>query len=107
MAYILAIEIGLGPIPYFIASELFESAPRSAAMALGSISSWTCNFLVGMIFPSLQQVWGAYVFIPSAIVCLALVGFLKLYMPETRNRDPSSVAALINKGFRSKPLAIQ
>lgn len=87
-----------------ITTELFESGPRPAAMALGSLSSWTCNFIIGMAFPSLRSAWGAFVFMPFAIVCFGLVGLLKVYLPETRGRDPSEVVPLVNSGFQSKPL---
>ncbi|XP_037034948.1 solute carrier family 2, facilitated glucose transporter member 1-like isoform X2 [Bradysia coprophila] len=102
--YIIAYQMGLGPIPYFIGTELFESAPRPAAMALGSLSSWTCNFIVGMSFPSLQEAWNAFVFIPFAVVCFALSALLKFYLPETRGRDSSDIAPLVSEGFRSRPL---
>lgn len=85
-------------------TELFESGPRPAAMALGSLSSWTCNFIIGMAFPSLQSAWGAFVFLPFAVVCFALVALLKFYLPETRGRNSSEVVPLVRNGFRSRPL---
>lgn len=84
--------------------ELFESGPRPAAMALGSLSSWTCNFIIGMAFPSLQVAWGAFVFLPFAVVCFALVALLRFYLPETRGRDSSEVVPLVRNGFKSRPL---
>ncbi|XP_055629802.1 solute carrier family 2, facilitated glucose transporter member 1-like isoform X2 [Toxorhynchites rutilus septentrionalis] len=104
LLYILFYQIGLGPIPYFIGSELFEVGPRSAAMALGSLSSWSCNFLVAMSFLNLQSIWGAFVFLPFAVTCVLLAILLKLYLPETRGRHISSIVPLISNGFRSKPL---
>ena len=73
-------------------------------MALGSLSSWTCNFIVGMSFPSLQSVWGAFAFIPFAVICFALTTLLKFYLPETRGRDTSDIAPLVKDGFKSRPL---
>ncbi|XP_049317599.1 solute carrier family 2, facilitated glucose transporter member 3 [Bactrocera dorsalis] len=102
MGYIFFYQLGLGPIPYFIGSEIFEVAPRSVAMSMGSLSSWTCNFIVGMAFPSLQNAWGAFVFLPFSATCLLLFLLTKFYLPETRGRDPSEVAPLVAKGFRSK-----
>lgn len=102
--YIIAYQFGLGPIPYFIGSELFESGPRPAAMALGSLASWTCNFIVGMAFPSLQALWNAYVFLPFAVACFGLMALLKFYLPETRGRESSEVVPLVRDGFRSRPL---
>ncbi|XP_058457766.1 solute carrier family 2, facilitated glucose transporter member 1 isoform X2 [Malaya genurostris] len=102
--YIMFYQIGLGPIPYFIGSELFEVGPRPAAMAMGSLSSWGCNFLVAMLFLTLQKAWGAFVFLPFAVTCVLLTILLKIYLPETRGRHVSSIVPLVAKGFRSKPL---
>lgn len=88
-------------------SELFEVEPRPAAMALGSLSSWFCNFMVGMLFPTLQKSMGASVFIIFAIVCVVLTVFLKMYMPETRNKDTAEVAAKVANGFNSRPLLLE
>ncbi|KAH8371635.1 hypothetical protein KR093_008344, partial [Drosophila rubida] len=102
MGYIFFYQFGLGPIPYFIGSELFEVAPRSVAMSMGSLASWTCNFIIGMAFPSLQSAWGAFVFLPFSVTCVLLFLLTKFYLPETLGRDPSDVAPLVAKGFRSK-----
>ncbi|XP_030368969.1 solute carrier family 2, facilitated glucose transporter member 1-like [Scaptodrosophila lebanonensis] len=100
--YIFVFQLGLGPIPFFIGSELFEVAPRPVAMALGSVSSWSCNFIIGMTFPSLQNAWGALVFLPCSFVCLLIFCLTKRYLPETRGRDSSAVAPLMADGFKSK-----
>ncbi|XP_017865211.1 PREDICTED: solute carrier family 2, facilitated glucose transporter member 1 [Drosophila arizonae] len=102
MGYIFFYQFGLGPIPYFIGSELFEVAPRPVAMSMGSLASWACNFIIGMAFPSLQSAWGAFVFLPFSITCVLLCLLTKFYLPETLGRDPSEVAPLVAKGFRSK-----
>uniref|UniRef100_A0A336MVJ2 CSON001927 protein n=1 Tax=Culicoides sonorensis TaxID=179676 RepID=A0A336MVJ2_CULSO len=100
--YIFFYQLGLGPIPFFIAAELFEVGPRPVAMALGSLSSWTCNFIVGQFFPILNAKWGAFVFLPFAITCVLLSVLVYFYLPETRNQDPSIVAPKVSKGFKSK-----
>lgn len=73
-------------------------------MALGSLSLWTCNFIVAMVFPSLQAAWGAFVFLPFAVICFALAAFLKFYLPETRGQNTFFVAPLVANGFKSRPL---
>uniref|UniRef100_A0A1A9VQJ1 Major facilitator superfamily (MFS) profile domain-containing protein n=1 Tax=Glossina austeni TaxID=7395 RepID=A0A1A9VQJ1_GLOAU len=102
MGYIFFYQFGLGPIPYFIGAELFEVAPRPVAMSMGSLASWSCNFVIGMAFPSLSRAWGAFVFLPFSLTCALLFLLTKFYLPETRGRDPSEVAPLVAKGFRSK-----
>ncbi|XP_039297074.1 solute carrier family 2, facilitated glucose transporter member 3 [Nilaparvata lugens] len=86
MFYVLVYGIGLGPIPYFIGSELFEVGPRPSAMALGSVANWTGNFSVGMLFPSLQRVMGPYSFLIFAFCTSLLTIFLHMFLPETNPR---------------------
>lgn len=101
-SYILAYQIGLGPIPYFIGSELFEVAPRPAAMSLGSLASWFCNFYIGATFLRMRELMGAFVFLPFAIVCFGLVALTGRYLPETRGRQASDVVPLVSHGFSSR-----
>lgn len=104
LGYILLYQIGLGPIPYFIGVELFETPERSAAMAMGSLSSWVCNFAIGMTFTSLRTSLGAAVFVIFGIVCFLLTLLLKTYLPETRGKDISEISQLVSQGFRSRPV---
>ncbi|XP_049546254.1 solute carrier family 2, facilitated glucose transporter member 3-like isoform X2 [Anopheles darlingi] len=104
LLYIIFFQLGLGPIPFFIGSELFELGPRPTAMALGSLSSWGCNFIVGMAFPTLQGIWGAFVFLPFSITCVLLTLLVKFYLPETRGKEISDVVKKVSHGFRSKVL---
>lgn len=48
--FVAFFEIGPGPIPWFIVSELFSQGPRSAAVAVAGFCNWSANFLVGMCF---------------------------------------------------------
>jgi len=75
LAYVVFYGIGLGPIPFFIGSELFDVGPRPAAVSLGSVFNWGGNFLVGMMFPSLQDAIGPYVFLVFVGCILILVQF--------------------------------
>nr|AON96566.1 solute carrier family 2 facilitated glucose transporter member 3 [Bicyclus anynana] len=104
LGYVLVYGLGLGPIPYFIASEMFEVAPRPAGMAWGSLANWGGNFLVGMCFPTMRDVIGPYSFLIFAAVTMALFVFQKFYFPETRGRTPAQVTQLCSRGFKSRPL---
>lgn len=57
-----------------------------------------------MTFPTLQSAIGPPVFLIFASVCIMLTVLLKMYLPETRGKDTTDVAALVAKGFRSKPI---
>lgn len=100
--YIISYQIGLGPIPYFIGSEIFEIFTRPAAMGLGSLCSWACNFYIGMTFLPMTKAMEAFVFLPFAVVCFLLVALMFVYLPETRGRESADVAPIVSRGFRSR-----
>uniref|UniRef100_A0A1B6DVG7 Major facilitator superfamily (MFS) profile domain-containing protein n=1 Tax=Clastoptera arizonana TaxID=38151 RepID=A0A1B6DVG7_9HEMI len=83
LIYVFVYGLGLGPIPYFIGSELFDVGPRVSGMALGSVANWTGNFVIGMTFPTMQRIIGQYSFIFFATNTAFLTIFLKYYLPET------------------------
>ncbi|XP_038215237.1 solute carrier family 2, facilitated glucose transporter member 1-like isoform X1 [Zerene cesonia] len=104
LAYVLVYGFGLGPIPYFMASELFEVSPRGAGMAWGSLANWGGNFLVGMCFPSLRAAIGPYCFLVFSGLTGALFLFHRMYFPETKGKTPTQVSQLCSLGFESRPL---
>lgn len=75
LAYVLFYGLGLGPLPFFIGSELFDVGPRPVAMSLGSVANWGGNFLVGMTFNSIERAIGSYSFL-IFVVSLILVAIL-------------------------------
>ncbi|XP_063974477.1 solute carrier family 2, facilitated glucose transporter member 1-like isoform X2 [Diachasmimorpha longicaudata] len=102
LAYVLFYGIGLGPIPYFIGSELFQVGPRPAAMSLGSVCNWGGNFIVGMLFPPLEAIMGPLVFLLFALSTILVGLFARYYLPETRGVDTSLTASLLSRGFSSR-----
>ncbi|ERL92775.1 solute carrier family 2, facilitated glucose transporter member 5 [Dendroctonus ponderosae] len=105
LGYVLAYGLGLGPIPYFIGSELFEVGPRSSAMALGSMANWAGNFVVGLTFPIMEAHLGASSFVIFALVVIVLLCFVKIYLPETKGKDACQISRLVEQGLKSRPLA--
>ncbi|XP_033218937.1 solute carrier family 2, facilitated glucose transporter member 1-like isoform X2 [Belonocnema kinseyi] len=102
-AYVIFYGLGLGPIPFFIGSELFDVGPRPAAMALGSVANWGGNFVVGMTFTALQNLIGSYTFLIFILCILALSGFVRTYLPETRGKSTSEISSIMTQGFKSRP----
>ncbi|GJQ86242.1 hypothetical protein Trydic_g20258 [Trypoxylus dichotomus] len=80
MAYVCAYGVGLGPIPYFIGTELFEVGPRPVAMALGSMANWGGNFTIAMVFPILQDKIGATSFYIFAVLTFMQFIFIRFYL---------------------------
>ncbi|XP_044268428.1 solute carrier family 2, facilitated glucose transporter member 1-like isoform X2 [Tribolium madens] len=104
LGFVVCYGIALGPIPYFIGSELFEVGPRPSAMALGSMANWGGNFVVGLGFQAMLRFLGAASFFIFALIVVVLFFFVRFYLPETRGRDPVQIAALCKRGFSSRPL---
>lgn len=77
LAFVITYGIGLGPIPYFIGSELFDVGPRSTAMSLGSSFNWSGNFGVGISFPLMQRIVGAWSFLAFAYNMIFVAIFCK------------------------------
>ncbi|KAB7497953.1 Solute carrier family 2, facilitated glucose transporter member 1 [Armadillidium nasatum] len=82
-AAVLCYGIGLGPIPYMIGTELFSSEVRGFGLAVGAMSNWGANLIVGLVFPLLQEKMGIYSFLIFIVVCIALLIYVILLVPET------------------------
>ncbi|XP_077170577.1 solute carrier family 2, facilitated glucose transporter member 4 isoform X3 [Paroedura picta] len=95
--FVAFFEIGPGPIPWFIVAELFSQGPRPAAMAVAGFANWTCNFIIGMSFPSIADRCGPYVFLIFAALLLVFLGFTYLKVPETRGRTFDQIAATFRR----------
>ncbi|RLN87209.1 hypothetical protein BBJ28_00006564 [Nothophytophthora sp. Chile5] len=93
MCFVWFFEIGLGPIPWLIVAEMFPAKPRPTAMSIATMVNWSCSFLVGLLFPTMQSLLGKYTFVPFGLaLCLALSFILK-YVPETKGKTISEIQA--------------
>ena len=90
-AYVAFFEIGLGPIAWLIVAEIFESHTVDAAQALACQVNWLSNFLIGLIFPSMNALLGPWSFAPFALVLLVTFLFTLLRLPETKDHSPLEI----------------
>ncbi|XP_053118991.1 solute carrier family 2, facilitated glucose transporter member 4 [Hemicordylus capensis] len=95
--FVAFFEIGPGPIPWFIVAELFSQGPRPAAMAVAGFANWTCNFIIGMSFPSIVEKTHAYVFLIFAGILVVFIAFTYFKVPETRGRTFDQIAATFRR----------
>lgn len=87
--YVAFFEIGLGPIPWLYVAEVFDGKYVAAAMGLCSILNWICNFLIGLLFPTLTSSLGPYAFLPFAVV-LAFGFLLTLVAIPGKSEEPGN-----------------
>ncbi|CAK6443258.1 unnamed protein product [Pipistrellus nathusii] len=98
LVFVAFFEIGPGPIPWFIVTELFSQGPRPSAMVVAGCSNWTSNFLVGLLFPSAAFYLGPYVFIIFTSFLVIFLVFTFFKVPETRGRTFED----ITRGFEGQ-----
>jgi SP family facilitated glucose transporter-like MFS transporter 3 len=91
--YVIFFEFGLGPIPWLVVAEMFSGQYVAAAMGISSQVNWACNFIVGLIFPTMNEKLGAYSFAPFAVVLLLTFVFAATILPETQGSSPEELAA--------------
>mmetsp|Transcript_20891 Transcript_20891/g.30069 ORF Transcript_20891/g.30069 Transcript_20891/m.30069 type:complete len:596 (+) Transcript_20891:72-1859(+) len=107
MAFVSFFEIGLGPIPWLIVAEMFDAKYVATAMSMACIVNWACNFLVGLLFPFMQQSLGAYSFGPFGVVLVATYFFTYLQLPETHGRSVEEIQRLVGSGDEEVRRAIE
>jgi len=91
--YVSFFEIGLGPIPWLIVAEMFDAKYVTIAMSASCQLNWACNFIVGIVFPSLNEHLGPYTFVPFAVVLLLAFLFTLIWLPETQGTTPEELQA--------------
>jgi SP family facilitated glucose transporter-like MFS transporter 3 len=89
--YVAFFAIGVGPIPWLIVAEMFEAKYVTAIMIFCSQLAWTVEFLVSLVFPSINRVLGEYTFVPFAINLALSYFFVWVALPETQGRTPAQV----------------
>ncbi|XP_007517959.2 solute carrier family 2, facilitated glucose transporter member 2 [Erinaceus europaeus] len=96
-------EIGPGPIPWFMVAEFFSQGPRPAALAIAAFCNWSCNFVVALCFPYIENFCGPYVFFLFAGVVLGFTLFTFFKVPETKGKSFEEIAAEFRKKRGSAP----
>ena len=98
-AYVTFFEFGLGPIPWLIVAEMFDGKYVAAAMSASSQLNWACNFIIGFVFPSMNEHLGPYSFVPFACVLLAVFVFAATILPETQGTTPEQLAQQMTRSL--------
>lgn len=96
MGFVAFFEIGLGPIPWLIVAEMFESKYVDPAQSVACQVNWICNFIIGVAFPSLNAALGVWTFVPFGVVLLGCFLFTACYLPETLHRTVEELQQLIH-----------
>ncbi|KAI8381080.1 general substrate transporter [Radiomyces spectabilis] len=91
MLFVASFAVGLGIIPFILTAEVFPTYAVGAASSACLVVNWLCNFIIGLIFPTLQRACGPYVFIIFAGIAFLTAIFLLLFIPETKRKSIEEV----------------
>ncbi|MEU3898123.1 MFS transporter [Streptomyces sp. NPDC045251] len=90
--YVSSFAIGLGPVFWILAAEIFPPSLRAWGAAMCALVNWAANFLVGQLFlPAVDLVGESVVFWFFAAVALAALWFVLRHVPETKNRPFAAI----------------
>jgi hypothetical protein len=81
-----------------IQGEVFPTAVRGRAAAIGASVDWLANFVIIQWFPTLNSAIGlAWVMVLFAALSLLAIGFIARFLPETKGLPLEEVTALFEK----------
>ena len=87
LVYIASFSASVGAVTWVIVSEIFPNKLRSKAMSVSIVSLWLANFLLILVFPlMLSRLGGATAFLIFDVMCVILLVFTILRVPETRGK---------------------
>ncbi|WP_327177389.1 MFS transporter [Streptomyces sp. NBC_01335] len=92
VTYVGSFAVGLGPVFWILAAELFPPGARARGGALCALVNWAANFVVGQLFlPVADEVGVSWVFWFFAAVSAGALCFVAVKVPETKNRSLADI----------------
>ncbi|KAE8380228.1 general substrate transporter [Aspergillus bertholletiae] len=88
LLFVSCFAVGLGPVPFILASELVGPEAVGAAQSWALGANWIATFIVAQFFPMLNEFLGGrgrIYWIFAAMACL-LGSFIYWWVPETKGR---------------------
>ncbi|KAM5271310.1 solute carrier family 2, facilitated glucose transporter member 9 [Ctenodactylus gundi] len=96
---------GPGGIPFILTGEFFQQAQRAAAFTVAGSVNWLSNFVVGLLFPFIQQGLDTYCFLVFAAICTTGAVYFYFVLPETKNRTHAEISQAFAKRNKAYPPA--
>lgn len=93
MVFVIMFAIGPGPIPWFIASELFTQGPRAPAMSVVAGVNWLSTLVITLGFPSIAPLMHEYTFLVFTVCLIGFVVYTYLKVPETKGKRIDEIQA--------------
>jgi MFS family permease len=96
--FIASFAIGVGGTGWLIQGEVFPTAVRGRAAAIGATADWVANFAVVQLFPVWQSAIGlAWVLVCFAVLAVIAIAFVSAFLPETKELSVEEVTELFER----------
>ena len=83
--FISSFAIGVGGTGWLIQGEVFPTAVRGQAAAIGACVDWLANYALIEAFPAWHNAIGlGWVMVCFAVLCVVAIGFVYKFLPETK-----------------------
>ncbi|WEW59138.1 Bifunctional purine biosynthesis protein PurH [Emydomyces testavorans] len=89
LLFVASFAVGLGPVPFILASELVGPEAVGATQSWALATNWTATFVVAQFFPALNVALGekGRVYWVFAGMAVLLGAFITWWVPETKGKS--------------------
>ncbi|XP_031279484.1 probable plastidic glucose transporter 1 [Pistacia vera] len=102
LLYMFTFAIGAGPVTGLIIPELSSSRTRGKIMGFSFCVHWVCNFMVGLFFLDLVEMFGvAPVYAGFGGVSLLSALFAYYFIVETKGRSLEEIEMSMNSNYQA------
>lgn len=85
--FVASFGVGLGPVPFILASELVDSEAVGAVQSWGLATCWLATFCVAQFFPILNAALpNGHVFWVFLAIAISIGSFIAWWLPESRGK---------------------
>ncbi|MCW2951462.1 MAG: csbC [Conexibacter sp.] len=104
LGYVASFALGLGPIFWLLAAELFPPDARAAGASAATATVWFTSFVVGLAFlPVANAIGEGPTFWIFAAVCAFAFVFVRRFVPETAGRTAGEIQAELQRRWGHAP----
>lgn len=100
--YISFFRIGLGPIPWFMTSELLGTDHENRAQSYIASYSWLLSFVVMKSFIPLINDWPVALWLGYSVLSVLGFLFILFFVPETNNKSVEEIRLSLMKMYQLK-----
>lgn len=95
--FISFFRLGLGPIPWFITTELIGADHSNRAQSLIVSYSWILSFIVMKTFVMLVDEWPVALWLGYTVISVFGLLFVMFFIPETNNKSAGEIRQSLSK----------